>query len=176
MNFMKIFIRLARKSDIKKYTNLLQKTYQDAYTNEKLGLTKECFSREVFSTPDTQEYLKSSLTINRRQKTWLAFLGSKLAGSITITNRGRESELRGFYVTPEFQGRGIGKQIWALARDFASKDIVLDLYAHNRRTINMYKRCGFFIDKKKGVFYRHWPEWPEGLKAKCIYMRLPAQK
>lgn len=79
-------------------------------------------------------------------------------------------ELRGFYVAPKYQGRGIGKQLWLLAINFAKgKDIVLDLYAHNYRTINMYKKWEFFVDKKKGVFYRHWPE---GLKAKCIYMRL----
>lgn len=170
---MKISVRLSRKSDIRKYTALLQRTYQDAYTNGKLGLTKSCFSKKVFSTPNTQEYLKSSLAVSKKQKTWLAFLGPKLVGSITIINQGKDFELRGFYVAPEYQGRGIGKQLWSLAHDFAkNKDIVLDLYAHNKRTINIYKKWGFIIDKKKGIFYRHWPEWPDGLKAKCVYMRL----
>lgn len=174
---MKVSIRLARKSDIKEYTDLLQKTYQKAYTDESLGLTKNCFSKKVFSTPDTQKYLKSSLTINRKQKTWLAFFRSKMIGSITITDRGKEFELRGFYVATKYQGRGVGKQLWCLAISFASgKDIILDIYVHNKRTINMYKKWGFFIDKKKGVFYRHWPEWSEGLEAKCIYMRLSHTK
>src|SRR3990167_7216963 len=98
MKFMRISIRLARKSDIRKYTSMLQRTYQDAYTSEKLGLTKGCFSMKVFSTPDTQKYLKSSLIINKKQKTWLAFIGKKLVGSITMINKGEEFELRGFYV------------------------------------------------------------------------------
>lgn len=51
---MEIKIRFARKSDLKKYTDLLQRTYQEAYTNESLGLTKELFSKEIFNTPDTQ--------------------------------------------------------------------------------------------------------------------------
>jgi len=170
---MRVSIRLSRKSDIRQYTKLLQRTYQDAYTSEKLGLTKDCFSMKVFSTPDTQKYLKSSLIINKKQKTWLAFIGKKLVGSITMTESGKEFELRGFYVSPQHQGKGIGKQLWILAKDFAKrKDIILDIYAHNKRTISMYKKWGFVIDRKKGVFYRHWPEWPEGLKAKCIYMRL----
>ncbi|MBS3051651.1 MAG: GNAT family N-acetyltransferase [Candidatus Aenigmarchaeota archaeon] len=174
---MRISIRLARKSDIRKYTSMLQRTYQDAYTSEKLGLTKGCFSRKVFSTPDTQKYLKSSLVINRKQKTWLAFSKSKLIGSITIIDRGKEFELRGFYVSPKHQGKGIGKQLRDIARGFAKrKDIVLDIYAHNRRTINTYKRWGFVVDRKKGVFYRHWQEWPGRLKAKCIYMRLSQKK
>lgn len=174
---MEISIRFARKSDIKAYTDLLQKTYQITYTNEKLGLTKACFSRKVFSTPDTQKYLRSNLVINRKQKTWLAFLGSKLVGSITAVNKGKECETRGFYVARKYQGRGIGKRLWRYAENFAAgKDIVLELYAHNHKTISMYKKWGFRIDKKKGVVYTHWPEWPEGLRAKRLYMRSPSNK
>ena len=169
---MKISIRLAKKSDLKKYTDLLQKTYQISYTNEKIGLTKDCFSKKVFASSDTQKYLKSNLTVGSKQKTWLAFLGTKLVGSITITDKGEECELRGFYVAREYQGRGIGKKLWIYSQGFAKgKNIVFDIYAHNRKTINMYKKWGFVIDKKKGIFYRHWPEWPEGLKVKCLYMR-----
>ena len=170
---MKLSIRLAKRSDIKKYTKLLQKTYQASYTNKKLSLTKDCFSRKIFSTKDTQKYLKSCLTINNKQKTWLAFVKSKLVGSVTITHKVKECELRGFYVNTQCQGRGIGKQLWNRALNFAKgKDIVCDIYAHNIKTIKMYKKWGFVIDKKKGTFYRHWPEWPEELRAKCIYMRL----
>ena len=174
---MNVSLRLARKSDIKKYTHLLQKTYQIAYTNEKIGLTKGCFSVKIFSAPDVQKYLKSNLMISGKQKTWLAFTGPTLIGSITIIDRGKESELRGFYVAPEYQGRGVGKHLWNRARNAVKyKDMVLDLYAHNRKTIALYKRWGFVIDKKKGIFYRHWPEWPEGIKAKCLYMLLSRQK
>ena len=174
---MKVSIRLAKKSDIKKYTGLLQKVYQTSYTDERLGLTKDCFSRKVFSTSRNQEYLKSNLVINSKQKTWLAFVRSKLLASITIIDRGKECELRGFYTSHEYQGHGIGKQLWKYAKNFAKdKDIVLDLYAHNRKTINLYKKWGFVIDKKRGIFYRHWPEWPKGLKAKCLYMRLKTRK
>ncbi|OGY25658.1 MAG: hypothetical protein A2Z24_00950 [Candidatus Woykebacteria bacterium RBG_16_44_10] len=174
---MKISIRIASKRDLKDYTDLLQRTYQVAYTDEKIGLTKERFSKEVFATPHTQSYLKSNLVVNDKQKTWLAFLDSNLVGSITITDKSEECELRGFYVTPQYQGKGIGKKLWNLVLDFAGdKDIVLDLYSHNRKTIEMYKKWGFKIDKQKGVFYRHWPEWPEDLKAKSLHMRFSSKR
>jgi len=174
---MKLNIRLARVSDLPEYTKLLQKTYQDAYTNGKIGLTKECFSEEVFNTEDSQEYLRSNLDINDKQKTWFAFSDKELIGSITILDNGTKCDLRGFYVATNFQGKGIGKKLWQLAQNFAgNRDVILDTYAHNTKTIEIYKQWGFEIDTKKGEFYRHWPEWPEDLKAKCLYMRYQGKR
>jgi len=168
---MKINIRLATGSDLLEYTKLLQKTYHSSYINDAIGLTKECFSEDIFNTKDTQKYLKSNLIINENQKTWLAFIGVDLIGSITIAIKDKECELKGFYVATSFQGKGIGKKLWKLAQAFSgNKNITLDIYAHNLKTIEIYKRWGFEIDTKKGEFYRHWPEWPKDLKVKCIYM------
>ena len=165
-------IRLAESSDLKTYTDLLQKTYQEAYTDESIGLTTDCFSKEIFATERVQAYFRSNLVQNAKQKTWLAFLEKNLVGSITIFDQGNECELRGFYVSSIHQGKGIGKQLFERVLKFTKgKDIVLDTYAHVGKTIEMYKRWGFRIDKKKGTFWRHWSEWPKGLKAKCIYMR-----
>lgn len=158
---------------MQRYTKFLQKAYEDAYTNEELGLTKDCFSEEIFNTPDTQKYLASNLELNDSQKCWLSFDGGKLVGSVTIIERDKNYELRGFYVDAAYQGKGIGKQLWSLVLSFANgKDIMLDTYAHNTKSIELYKRWGFEIDTERGEFYRHWPEWPEGLQAKCIYMCL----
>jgi len=67
-----------------------------------------------------------------------------------MLDRGKEFKLRGFYVSPKHQGKGMGKRLWALALDFAKrKDVVLDIYAHNRRTIGTYKIWRFVIDIKK---------------------------
>jgi ribosomal protein S18 acetylase RimI-like enzyme len=170
-------IRTGKLNDIKKYTDLLQTTYESAYVNNKLGLTKECFSKEVFASGDTQRYVKSHLLNNKTQKTWLAFEREKLVGSITcVIQNEREAELTGFYVHPDFQGRGIGKKLYNLALKFAgNRDLMLDIYAHNTKTIDTYKRWGWKLDTSrgnKGYFSRHWTDWPKGLKAKSMYMRL----
>lgn len=174
---MRVKVRLSKLNDLSIYTDLLQKTYQDAYTNESIGLTKNCFSKEVFASKDTQDYLKSHLINSNKQKTWLAFIESKLVGAITciIINKG-EAELTGFYVDTKYQGKGIGKKLYKLALAFANRrDLVLDIYAHNKKTITMYKKWGWLIDRTKGkggYFFRHWPEWPKGLQARAVYMRL----
>lgn len=171
---MEIQFRLAEIQDLDAYTILLQQVYRDAYTNVGLGLTQACFSLDVFRTPNTQEYLLSNLRNSETQRTWLAVMNNTPVGAITILDRGSECELRGFYVATNFQGQGIGKQLFMKAKQFsAGKSIILDIYAHNLKTIALYKKWGFVIDETKTAFYRHWPEWPEGLQAKCIYMTLP---
>jgi len=169
---MDVHIRLARKSDLVAYTDLLQRTYTAAFPNPKIGLTKACFSKKVFATDDTQAYLKSNLKQSTLQKTWLAVLGKKLVGAITIEKKEKEYEIRGFYIAPEYQGKGIGKRLWQRARGFAhGKPIVLDIYAHNKKTIAVYKKWGFVIDRKKKPTWSHWPEWPKDVRAKRTYMR-----
>ena len=66
---MNTSIRIADIKDIERYTDLLQRTYQDAFTNESIGITPDCFSKEVFATDGSQEYLRSHLIDNDFQKT-----------------------------------------------------------------------------------------------------------
>lgn len=164
--------RLATDMDVSSYTDLLRRTYQKSYVSKELGLTKECFSKEIFSTPDTQKYLLSNLQITDNQKSWMAFIDEKLIGSITIQRKGKECELRGFYVASEYQGQGIGKKLFKLAMDFSKDDdIILGIYAHNTRSIETYKKWGFVIDQERGTVTTHWPEWPEGIKINSLFMR-----
>ncbi len=170
---MRVQLRLARKGDLPAYTDLLQRTYELAFPNPTIGLTKTCFSKEVFATDDTQAYLKSNLLQSVRQRTWLAIVKNKPVGAITLEKKGTEYEMRGFYVDPAQQGRGIGKLLWKRALPFAeSKPIILDLYTHSRQAIDLYKRWGFIIDRKKKRTWSHWPEWPKGVRARRLYMRL----
>lgn len=163
---------MAKTNDLGAYTNLLQKTYQDVYPYEPIGLKKEYFSQEIFRGEDIQRYLRSNLALSSTLKTWLAFFNQELVGSITIEDQGKECELRGFYVKTEHQGKGIGKKLWEKARKFAKKkDIFLDTYTHNKKTISIYKKWGFVIDEKRGRFLRHWPQWPQNVSVECLYMR-----
>lgn len=171
---MYITIRLAKTSNLPAYTSMHQEVYEHTYVFEAIGLTKDCFSKEVFLTPSTQEYLLSNLQQNTHQKCWLAFLGKELIGSISIVERENDCELRGFYVVTKQQGKGIGKKLWMKTLAFAKKkhkDITLDIYAHNMKTIALYKKWGFIVDESRGNFFRHWPEWPEDVQAKSFYMR-----
>lgn len=169
-------IRFGSINDLQNYTRLLQKTYEFAYTNEKLGLTKSCFSSEIFATTESQEYLRSHLINTHKQKTWLMFENSTLIGSITCAlKNAHEAEISGFYINPMYQGKGMGKKLYNVALKFAgNRNLLLDIYVHNTKSIRMYEKWGWRLDPTRGdegYFYRHWKEWPEGLQAKCMYMK-----
>lgn len=177
---MDIKIRLARASDIKEYTSFLFKAYQSAYVDESIGLAICCFSEEIFKADERQEYLKARLVNSDMQKTWLAFDGERLVGTVTCAIKGdNEVELAGFYVLPEYQGKGIGKKLYNLVLGFAGeRDLVLDVYAHRIKTIEIYKKWGWVFDEtqgEEGFSVRHWPEWPKGVAVKIMFMRLKRQ-
>jgi ribosomal protein S18 acetylase RimI-like enzyme len=174
---MRVLITSAGPADLPEYTHLLQTTYQRTYTSKETGLTKDCFSPEIFSEHSTQSYLKSHVVNTPNQHTWLARQENRLIGALTCINLNEnEAELTGFYVHPHFQGRGIGKKLYRQALIFAgNRDLVLDIYSHNHKTILMYQKWGWKLDKTRGengYFYRHWPQWPKNLMVKCQYMKL----
>lgn len=172
---MDISIRPADVVDLKAYTSMMQQTYANAYVNDSIGLTKDCFSVEVFNSPDTQAYLRSKLINSNVQQSWLAVNDGQIVGGIVIEDQGSSCELTGFYVLPHFQGQGIGRKLWQKALQFAkNKDITLDIYTHNKSAIELYKRWGFIEDASRPHFYRHWPEWPQAVQAECMYMRRKA--
>jgi ribosomal protein S18 acetylase RimI-like enzyme len=171
--FMNLYVRLAQEKDLKTYINFLQPTFETAYPYPEIGLTKECFSKENFASENSQQYFKSKLILNDNKKTWFVFDSKKLVGSITVYDNGRCCELSGFYVRKKYQGKGIGRGLFEIALKFAKgKEITLDVFVHNKRAIDIYKKWGFEIDNEKAHFYRRWPEWPEGVKVESIYMKL----
>jgi len=178
---MEIEIRKAKLSDLEKYADLLQRTYQITYTDDKIGLKKEYFDKKYWQTQQAVEYLKSHLLNSQTKASWLAFDKNKLIGSVScsiIDNK--NAWLSGFYVDTKYQCKGIGKKLYKLVLDFVNnRDLQLEIYAHNIKTIEMYKRWGWKLDEStgnNGYYDLHWENWPKGLSAKCMYMKLKQMK
>jgi ribosomal protein S18 acetylase RimI-like enzyme len=116
-------IRTAKPTDLPQYTNLLQQTYEFAYTKPEIGLTKECFSPAVFNSDNTKNYLKIKLINSPNQKTWLVFDDKKLIASATckIIDE-KQAEFSGFYVLPGYQHQGLGKSLIKSAIKLAIKN------------------------------------------------------
>ena len=169
---MTIRVRAATPDDLPAYTNMMQQTYESTYVDPSIGLTKACFSPEVFNSDDTQAYLRSKLVTDDTQKSWVAVDKDAVVGAVVVKSRGSECELSGFYVLPQYQGQGIGTRLWQNVLEFVGdRPITLDIYAHNKKTIQLYEHWGFHEDTTRPHFFYHWPEWPDDLRAEALYMR-----
>jgi ribosomal protein S18 acetylase RimI-like enzyme len=147
-------IRLAKLSDLKEYTNLLQTTYEFSYTNPKIGLTKECFSKEIFNTPKAQKNFKTSLINSSTQTTWLAFSNSKLIGSASckIIDK-NNAKFFGFYVHPDFQHIGIGTKLYSQVLKFSeNRNLLLDTHLDNTKTLKIYKKL-YLLNPEKSTYF-----------------------
>lgn len=163
-------IRTSRMSDMRLYSALVQRACQDAYSNARLGLPSELFSERVFASRSTKRWLASNLG-ERHGRTWLAFIGKRLVGAITVREAKRVNELKGFYVSTDSQGTGVGGELFMKAlRLSEGKDLKLLVYPHNSRTIAIYRRWGFRRYGRSG--YQHWSAWPRRTRVGYILMRL----
>lgn len=56
--------------------------------------------------------------------------------------------LAAVFVPPAHQGRGVGKQLMAKAKE-VRRNLTLTVYKENRRSIEFYQKCGFQIQKEQ---------------------------
>lgn len=56
--------------------------------------------------------------------------------------------LAAMFVSPEFQGKGIGRQLIDKAKSLRNK-LDLTVYKENPKSIDFYRKCGFVITKEK---------------------------
>lgn len=180
-SIVNIIIREAKSDDFKQYADLLQRTYQLTYADEEIGLKREFFDEKYWDTKQAVDYLTNHLVNSETRRSWLAFDNNKLIGSIYCELVGENvAWLAGFYVDPDYQGLGIGRKIYKLVLEFVkNRELQLEVYAHATKTIEMYKKWGWKIDKdkgKNGYYDLHWEKWPEGLSARCMYMKLEKNK
>ncbi|OEK05398.1 GNAT family N-acetyltransferase [Roseivirga misakiensis] len=103
------------------------------------------------------DYLKSSFTLEKIQSQLqnpnTTFYFSRLDGEITgylklnLTNE--DVEIERIYVKHEFQGRKIGKALYAkalgIAKERSAKRLWLGVWQENKKAIDFYKRQGMEI-------------------------------
>lgn len=169
---MEVNIRLAQESDFPAYLDFMQHTYQESFVDDELGLTKDMFASQYFHTSTALKFFTEMMQVSDTQKCWLAFIEEELVGSITMTEKENECVLGGFYVATKYQGRGIGKKLLNIALGYVNgKDITLGVYTHNTKTIELYRKWGFVIDRAKQIQEGSWEGWPKDVTIKTVYMR-----
>ena len=91
---------------------------------------------------------------------WAAYFGDQLVGSISVQSaRGQVSKsICSLVVAPEFQRRGIAKQLMAkVLHVYGAHALTVQTVAKNIRALNLYAQLGF-------LEYRRWPVAHEPLE------------
>lgn len=138
----------AKPEDARDINNLLKKTWLDTYPNEEAGISKEDISKfiEERLTEDSIA-LRAEAIKNKgvNKNIFLAKDGSNVVGDCSVLDNGETYQLKGMYVLPEYQRRGIGQMFWKYAQDFLTdkKDIIVWVASYNEKAINFYQKLGF---------------------------------
>ncbi len=153
-----VVITKAQPDDTEPIANILYVTWRDTYPNSTYGIPQEDVNQftEGWLEPDRIQRGRKLFEPNPGvealvAKTSGAAVGLFYAGPAE-DDYGRDdpNEIRWLYVLPEYQGRGIGRQLLeqGLAGLGDDKDVILEVARYNKPAIELYKKPGFFIDRE----------------------------
>ena len=77
--------------------------------------------------------------------------GDMVVGMATMVKNNNNNQLKAIYVLPEYQGKGIGNNMWEALKDFVdpTKDTIVQLADYNHQAIKFYKKLGFIDTGKR---------------------------
>ncbi|MFQ3230194.1 GNAT family N-acetyltransferase [Reinekea sp.] len=133
----------------------------DSLAYRKLRLEALQTNPEYFGSSYDQQkrldklYFESLIEQRSAKGTMLgAYIEGKLVGMCGIAYETQlipsAAEIIQMYVTPEFQGLGLGRLLILEAERFSKSDgvrfLVLEVFKHNRKAVSLYETAGFQID------------------------------
>lgn len=165
-------IRTAIADDSREICEIQYKTWISTYQSEKENISKSDLVKytKTWISVSNIEHFKT--LIEKENQTWLVAESDKhLVGHIRIIHEKFHDKIDMFYVLSNYQNRGIGKKLLAMAIDDNKNDIFVDIIDFNERAINFYEKHGFiFLKKEKN----NASPLPSGKTMGLIRMKKPA--
>lgn len=155
-----ILIRSGDAEDFKPFVSVCQRSAQAAYASEKDDVSAKLFSEYHFFHESSLEYFHT-IAANDPHTRWLVAEDTKsheIVGGISLKRRGQANEVYGYYVLPEYQGQGIGTALWQAMEKLDNLPLVIEVYSHVSKTIDLYRKLGFRATGKSRRI--HWDSWP----------------
>ncbi|MGA3214249.1 MAG: GNAT family N-acetyltransferase [Acidimicrobiales bacterium] len=112
---------------------------------------------EAFAFPAAQIASEEAEALARRfPGTLVIERGQDLVGTVRVDSDDKEADVYGFAVMPQFQGRGIGRQVLSgLARDLVAEGmrrVGLEVSCTNDSALRLYLSCGFDVTGTEDYF------------------------
>ena len=149
-----ITVGLAQPNDARDIQEIFYKTWLATYPNEEFGVTVDDIE-DKYKDSLTEEKIKqrTEKIINppEGQTLFVAKEGNKVVGVCRVEGNDKDNRLRVMYVSPEFQGRGVGSSLWNQAKTVLDihKDTFVDVVTYNIKAIEFYKKLGFEYTGKR---------------------------
>jgi len=77
-------------------------------------------------------------------ETWVCEKEGSIRGFLSLV----ENTLAAIFVSPDYQGTGIGKQLMTRAKEVRS-NLNLTVYKENRKGVEFYEKCGFQVEREQ---------------------------
>jgi len=153
-----IKIRRAIPNDVYEVHEVIRKTWLKTYPNAKEGITigdiKDKFKKD--NTPEGKRKIEEQKKYykDKNQRIWVAEENKRIIGFCTAGREHKYNRLRGIYVLPNYQGKGVGKLLIEEAFTWlgTDKDILVNVARYNQQAINFYRVAGFIATGRSGIF------------------------
>ena len=124
------------------------------YPDPAVGITVEDIAAVDFDSPKKLASWEDTIKNHGESKHMLvARQGLTIIGFCVGEKKDAMNEIRAIYVLQKFHGKNISKALMdaALAWLGTEKDICVLVFAHNKRAIEFYRKCGFVESGKTGL-------------------------
>ncbi|MFP7495209.1 GNAT family N-acetyltransferase [Terribacillus saccharophilus] len=119
----------------------------------KIELDIVCFDFQAEEAKAYNDYLAKG---GFQKEFYMIEAQGKTVGKIRIHRVGKRSEIYGFAVLPEFQGKGYGRkalqQAVKLEKDQGQSAVYLDVQLKNERALSLYTSCGFVQESQQDYY------------------------
>lgn len=121
---------------------------EDYLRLERAVATSKTYSGVLTETEALQEF--------KENEVYLIYADGKLVGSVGFQRKApNRVYISGLVVHPDFQGRGIGREVIGVVLEKLKDTKRMEIVVHpeNERALNMYKSFGFKVEERREDYY-----------------------
>jgi ribosomal protein S18 acetylase RimI-like enzyme len=153
----KLQIKIEKENieDFEAVHELWHTTWLSTYPNKEVGVTEEdinTYYSTRFTTEKIQELKNDVISPGKGVNSFVAKVNGKVVGHFVFIVGEKEDQLESIYVSPEFQGKGVGSQFWNEIKNLTTKGkiIKVNVISYNQNAISFYEKLGFVKVKDLG--------------------------
>lgn len=175
----KIEVTTPKPEDARGIHEVFYKTWLGTYPNKDFNITIDDLKNELGESLTEERITASRKQIEKPLEHKILLVaknGNEVVGVCLASKHEDRNELEAIYILPEYQRKGVGRQLWDKVYEFfdPNKDIVVRTISYNSKAISFYRGLGFVNQTSnssiKDVIFKNGKKIPQ------IEMRMKSNK